>query len=105
VKTFSDDIRVIGIADTIRSLLHSSECYGLSLSFKCGVSTVKHLKKGALDASILYTLTWNDYFYNNGTRFKNGSINQESKEAAENLSFLSNRLEISFAILRKVKNK
>jgi hypothetical protein len=105
INAYSDDVRITGITDSIKSQIHNLKCNGLSLSFKAGLSTVKHLKKGALDASILYTITWNDYFYDNGTRVKNGNVDLKNSEATENLSFLSNKLEISIVLLKKIKHK
>lgn len=105
VKAYSDDLRIKSIADTVKAQLHSFSYRGLSLSMKAGVSTVRHLKKGSLDASIMYSFSWNDYFYDNGKRVTNSTIDPASHEPLKELSFISNRLEISFSILGKLADK
>gem|GEM_PF-1626614 len=103
IKNYAEetDIRMQNIEDTIRTKFTDTECSGLSMSMKAGFSTVKHLSHGALEASILYTLSWNNYFYHDGDRITNGDFNPLDGEADKKLSFLSNRLELCFSFLKK----
>ncbi len=105
VKKLSDDIRITTIYDSIKSQFQSFEMYGLSLSFKAGLSTVRKIKSGALEASILYTMTWNDYFYNDGKRIHRSDLDPLDSEGSKRLSFMSNRFEISLALLKGIRKK
>ena len=100
-KRFSDDYRTIGIEDTIKKRLLNSESNGFSMSIRTGISTTQRFSSGALEIDLLYSLSWNDYFYHNGTRVNRGTLNKNDLEADKTLSFLSNRIEISFSLLRK----
>lgn len=105
VKKLSDDKRMNAIYDSINKQFQSFEMFGLSISLKTGLSTVRRIKSGALEASILYTITWNDYFYNNGKRIHRSDLNPQDGEGNKRLSFISNRLEISFALLKSLGKK
>jgi hypothetical protein len=100
-KRYSDDYRTIGIEDTIKKLLLNSESYGFSMSIRTGISTTQQLSSGALEIDLLYSMSWNDYFYQNGNRVYRGALNKNDNEADKTLSFLSNRLEINLTLLRK----
>jgi hypothetical protein len=105
VKKLSDDKRINAICDSINKQFQSFEMYGLSMSLKAGFSTVKRIKSGALEASILYTMTWNDFFYDNGKRVHRSNLDPLDGEGNKRLSFLSNRLEISLALLKGFSKK
>jgi hypothetical protein len=97
----ADDSRIIGIEDTIKKQLLNNNSYGFGMSIRTGISTTQQYSTGALQIDLLYTLSWNDYFYNNGNRVHRGTLNKNDPEPDRTLSFLSNRLEINFSLLRK----
>jgi len=105
VKKLSDDKRITTIYDSINRQFQSFEMYGLSLSLKAGFSTVKRIKSGALEVSLLYTMTWNDYFYHNGERVHRSDLNPQDSDGSKELSFMSNRFEISLALLKGLGKK
>jgi hypothetical protein len=100
VKKLSDDTRITAICDSINKQFQSFEMYGLSISLKAGFSTVKRIRSGALETSILYTMTWNDYFYDNGKRIHRSDLDPKDDEGSKRLSFMSNRMEFSLALLK-----
>ncbi len=102
IKRYSDDNRIIGIEDTIRSNLISTDSYGLSLSFRTGVSTVQKLSTGALEVALLYTCSWNDYFYHNGEHIRIGALNKNHENSDKPLDFVTNRFEITFSFLHRI---
>lgn len=100
-KRYSDDYRTMSIEDTIKKQLLNSDSYGFSMSIRTGISTTQRFSSGALKIDLLYSMSWNDYFYNNGNRVYRDGLNKNDLEADKTLSFLSNRLEISLSLLRK----
>ncbi|HMA64272.1 MAG: hypothetical protein ACM31E_05140 [Fibrobacterota bacterium] len=105
VKKLSDDKRINAIYDSINNQFQSFGMYGLSMSLKAGISTVKRIKSGALEASILYTMTWNDFFYDNGKRVHRSDLDPIDGDGRKRLSFMSNRFEISLALLKGLRKK
>lgn len=106
IKRYSDDNRILGIEDTIRSNLNSTtDSYGLSLSFRAGISTLQKLSTGAIEVSLLYTCSWNDYFYNNGERIRIGSLNKNHDNSNKPLDFITNRFEINCSFLHRIGNE
>ncbi len=102
IKRYSNDPRTIGIEDTIRSRLITTDSYGISSSIRTGITTIKQLSTGALEIGLNYSLTWNGYFFHNGERIKRGALYSSDSDANKPLSFFSNRFEINISLLRHV---
>jgi hypothetical protein len=105
IKKLSDDQRINAIYDSINKQFQSFEMYGVNMSLKAGFSTVKRLRSGALEASILYTMTWNDFFYDNGKRVHRSDLDPLDGDGSKRLSFMSNRFEISLSLLKGLRKK
>ena len=102
-KLYSDDLRISAVNDSIVGALDKLTSYGISLSFRAGISTIRKLESNsALEIWISYNLNWYNYFYSNNKRIFFSDIDRYTKNNKE-LSFLSNRFEITFSLLRNVK--
>ena len=102
-KLYSDDLRMSAVNDSIVSALDKLTSYGISFSFRAGISTIRKLESNsALEIGISYNLNWYNYFYSNNKRIFSSDIDPYTKNNKE-LSFFSNRFEITFSLLKNVK--
>lgn len=97
--------RMIDIEKSIVERSGSFTCYGLSAFLKAGISTVRRLTaRQSMEISVSWSLNKYDYFRSNGNDVLKKEINHGHEDNTK-LSFLSNRLDISFSLLRRLKNK
>lgn len=96
--------RMKSIEQVVLDSAHSSlNAYGLAASFRAGINTVRHLSaKRSLEVTLAWSLNKYDYFKNNGVKVFEKDIDKNSESTSE-LSFLSNRFDISFSLLRRLK--
>ncbi|MDO5576338.1 MAG: hypothetical protein Q4F84_04610 [Fibrobacter sp.] len=97
--------RMKSIEQVVLDSTHSSlNAYGLAVSFRAGISTIRHLSaKRSLEVTLAWSLNKYDYFKNNGAKVFERDIDKKSESTSE-LSFLSNRFDISFSLLRRLGN-
>jgi hypothetical protein len=97
--------RMIDIEKSIVERSGSFTCYGLSAFLKAGISTVRRLTaRQSMEISVSWSLNKYDYFRSNGNDVLKKEINHGHEDNTK-LSFLSNRLDISFSLLRRLKHK
>lgn len=102
-KRHSDDIRIRSIEDSISSLFKDKHDYGFAANVKTGITTQSHLAKGGIEVGLFYTLSWYNYFLNDGDRVYRRDLNPSEKDADKPLSFISNRVELTITLIRPAK--
>jgi hypothetical protein len=98
----SDDPRMVSVKESIHSFFNNHKSFGLALTLRTGLSTMKSFgSRGAIETGIFYTLNWYRRFFSSGKEVLTSDAFPESNDN-EPLSCISNRLEISFSLLRNV---
>ncbi|NLG19414.1 MAG: hypothetical protein GX556_18995 [Fibrobacter sp.] len=102
---FSDNPQIKSIEKSIKSTFDNYTSYGLAFSFRTGLNTIRSLKKfGAVEVGVTYNFNWYNRFISSGERVRFRDIDPDFKNDRA-LSSTSNRLEISFSLLRKTGKK
>ncbi len=101
----SEDLRMQQVENSIRESSKNLSAIGTTFTFKTGVSAIRRLSSnGVAEISLCYTLNWFDYFYNKGNRLQKSNISGSIEDKGD-LSFLSNRFEISISLYRQFSGK
>ncbi len=101
----SEDQRMQQVENSIREYSQNLSAFGTTFTFKTGVSAIRRLSSnGIAEISLCYSLNWFDYFYNNGKRLQKSNISGSIEDKGD-LSFLSNRFEVSVSLYRQVSEK
>lgn len=101
----SEDLRMQQVENSIRESGENLSALGTTFTFKTGISAIRRLSSnGIAEISLCYTLNWFDYFYNKGKRLQKSNISGNIEDK-DDLSFLSNRFEISVSLYRQASGK
>jgi hypothetical protein len=100
-----NDPRLQIISDSMRSSYKNSSGFGLSLSIRTGISTIKSINRGKLEFGLFYNLGWFNYFYDNNKRVYRNALNPADNDAHKPLSFVTNRVEFTIGVLRSASGK
>jgi hypothetical protein len=93
-----------GLADStlarVNKALDNRSFRGIGCAWRAGFSSLRRLSNAkGLEISLIYSGSWYGYFKNGNTRTTWKDINPASLSPQENVSFLSNMFQISFALV------
>lgn len=91
------------VAERIKSVAVEHSIHGTSAAFRCGLTTVKHLStRQLLNVDIGFSMNWYGFFYEAGERVYSADINRTESSGGDPLSWVSNRFDLSFSLMRRV---
>lgn len=91
------------IAERIKSTSVEHAIHGTSAVFHCGLTTLQRLSpRQLLTVDVCFSMNWYGYFYEAGERMYSTNINRTESSDGAPLSWISNRFDLSFSLMRRI---
>jgi hypothetical protein len=103
VKLTGSGQRMEALRDSIAAQMPGFSSSGIALAWRAGLITLRRLSRsGGLDASLNYYGLWCTGFRSGGAPLRNRDVNRSLPDADGEVSYFSNRFEITFSLVRKL---